>query len=100
MKGTDGSICAVGCPEYAEGDNPDVIGWPVCRLPRVDHAKLTMDQNEYKIIMHNSQNYAVTDTKGTEVLRIMHKGITGRWSIEDDHKFKPELICGMFVFCR
>lgn len=34
-----GNKCAVANPDYAEGDDPTVVGWPLCRMPRVDHAK-------------------------------------------------------------
>ena len=36
----NGNKCAVANPDYAEGDDPTVVGWPLCRMPRVDHAKV------------------------------------------------------------
>ena len=24
-------------PGYADGDDPNVVGWPICRMPSVDH---------------------------------------------------------------
>lgn len=42
----DGSEYGIARPGYADGDDPDTIGWPVCRMPRVDHARLTLDGQE------------------------------------------------------
>ena len=96
----EGKVVASARPGYAKGDEPDVVGWPICRMPRVDNAKLNINGTEYFLAMHNSQNYAVTDNKNLEVLRIMHKGIAGGWVVEDDGRFAPEILCGIFVFCR
>ena len=52
-----GNKCAVASPDYAEGDGPTVVGWPLCRMPRVDHAKVVFDKNEYLLLMQNNQNY-------------------------------------------
>ena len=52
-----GNKCAVANPDYAEGDDPTVVGWPLCRMPRVDHAKVVFDKNEYLLLMQNNQNY-------------------------------------------
>ena len=41
-------------PGYADGDNPDVAGWPLYRMPKVDHAHLSVCETEYVLIMHNS----------------------------------------------
>lgn len=87
-------------PGYAEGEDPNVIGWPICRLPRVDHAQICFRGTMYTLTMHNSQNYSLRDEKGYEILRIMHRGICGGWIFEDDHGFAPEILCGLFVFCR
>lgn len=93
-------IIASAHPGYADGDDPAVVGWPVCRLPKVDHAKLMIEEDDYLLTMHNSQNYALRDAGGYEILRIMHKGLSGGWSLEDDHGFAPEILCGLFTFCR
>lgn len=50
--------------------------------------------------MHNSQNYSLINNANSEVLRIMHKGISGGWIVEDTCGFLPEIICGIFIFCR
>ena len=87
-------------PGYAEGDDPNVVGWPICRMPRVDHADLVMNGKEFLLTMHNSQNYSLMDTNDLEVLCIMHKGIAGGWMVESNCGFAPEIICGIFTFCR
>ena len=45
-------------PGYADGDDPDVVGWPICRMPGVDHANIVVNGEEYLLTMHNSQNYS------------------------------------------
>ncbi len=87
-------------PGYADGDDPDVVGWPICRMPRVDHANIVVNGEEYLLTMHNSQNYSLINTHNSEILRIMHKGIAGGWAVEDICGFAPEIICGIFIFCR
>ena len=85
----DNQLVGSARPGYADGDDPDVVGWPICRMPGVDHANIVVNGEEYLLTMHNS-----------EVLRIMHKGIAGGWIVEDICGFVPEIICGIFIFCR
>ncbi|MBC8576279.1 hypothetical protein H8717_07655 [Oscillospiraceae bacterium BX1] len=59
-----------------------------------------MNGEEYLLTMHNSQNYSLTNNDNSEVLRIMHKGIVGGWTVEDHCGFAPEILCGIFAFCR
>ena len=92
-------ICSAR-PGYADDDDPNVVGWPICRMPRVDHANIVVNGEEYLLTMHNSQNYSLTNNGNSEVLRIMHKGIAGGWTVEDICGFAPEIICGIFIFCR
>lgn len=97
---TQGKECAVAKPDYAEGDDPAVAGWPVCRMPRADHAKLFMDGKEYQLIMQNSQNYTLSDPSGKTIVQIFHRGLAGGWNIEAPETFTPELLCAIFTFCR
>lgn len=46
-------------PGYVDGDDPNVVGWPICRMPRVDHANIVVNGEEYLLTMHNSQNYSL-----------------------------------------
>ena len=62
--------------------------------------RFTMNGEEYLLTMHNSQNYSLINAHNSEVLRIMHKGIAGGWAVEDHSGFTPEIICGIFIFCR
>ena len=92
-------ICSAR-PGYADGDDPNVVGWPICRMPSVDHANIVLNGEEFLLTMHNSQNYSLINAHNSEVLRIMHKGIAGGWAVEDHSGFTPENICGIFIFCR
>lgn len=93
-------VLAIGKPGYAQGDDPDVVGWPICRMPRVDHAMISIQNQHFLLTMNNSQNYSLWDDQHKEILRIMHKGLSGGWRIEDNHGFAFEVICGLFSFCR
>ena len=99
---TDGESRLIGSarPGYADGDNPDVAGWPICRMPRVDHAHVSVGTEAYVLTMHNNQNYSLMDINHLEVIRIMHKGIDGGWMVESNCCFAPEMICAIFTFCR
>ena len=87
-------------PGYDENDNPDVAGWPVFRVPKVDHADLMIGDSPFVLIMQNSQNYILKDESGDSVLQIIHKGIAGGWEIETTETFNPQILCGIFIFCR
>lgn len=100
MVSGSGERIAAGYPGYSEGDDPDVVGWPICRMPKVDRASITAKEAKYSLTMHNSRNYPLSDTAGQELLRIFHKGIAGGWNLEDRQGFAPEVLCGFFVFCR
>ena len=100
LTGSENRLLGSARPGYADGDDPDVVGWPICRVPRVDHAHVSVGETEYVLTMHNSQNYSLMDTNDLEVLCIMHKGIAGGWMVESNCGFAPEIICGIFTFCR
>ena len=96
---SSGNKCAVANPDYAKGDAP-TVAWPLCRMPRVDHAKIVYDKNEYLLVMQNNQNYLLSDKSGKSVMQIFHRGTVGGWNIEAMDDFAPEIICGIFVFCK
>lgn len=100
MLDRNGKECAAAKPAYAKGEDPDASGWPVCRMPRVDHARLFIGGEEYLLSMRNSQNYFLSEKSGKIVVRIMHKGLCGGWTIAAADIFAPETVCGIFVFCR
>lgn len=91
---------ATGHPNYAEGEAPEIAGWPISRLPRVDHAGISLNDTQLLLTMHNSLHYTVTDPEGDVLVEIVHKGLGGGWSIRTDEDFTPDLLCGFFVFCR
>lgn len=99
---TDGgdTVIAVGRPGYARGDGLEEAGRPVRGLPRIDRASLTVENQRFFLTMHDSRHYSLRDGKNDDILRILHKGLSGGWSIEDNHGFSLEIICGIFAFCR
>ncbi len=96
----EGNLIASAFPKYAEGENPDKDGLSIYRMPRVDHAHITIGGTEYILIMHNSKHYTMKNLNNVEILRILHKGIAGGWILEDSYGFVPEVLCGLFAFCR
>ena len=100
LTGSKSQLIGSARPGYADGDDSDVVGWPICRMPRVDNAHVSIGVTEYVLTMHNSQNYSLVDTNDSEVLRIMHKGIVGGCIVESNCDFAPDIICGIFTFCR
>lgn len=100
MKEPDGQQIAVANPGYCPGEDPDIALWPVCRMPRADRACLQLRDRDYTLTMLNSQNYILKDTEGQTVLQIVHRGIIGGWIIDTDLPERPEVFCGLFVFCR
>lgn len=95
-----GQIVMKAQPDYANDENPDIAGWPVCHAPRVDHANVVIGKIKYLLIMHNSQNYTLIDNRNNTLIQIIHRGISGGWLIEDCGNFTYEIICGLFIFCR
>lgn len=91
---------AIAKPDYAEGDDPMAAGWPFCRMPRVDRAQVQIGGSPYCLTMQNSQNYLLTESPQKVAVQILHRGLVGGWDIEVDEDFSPELICGIFIFCR
>ena len=100
MLDTEGNVIVSGRPDYAKGENPDEAGWPAVRVPRVDHADIYMRDKKYSLEMHSCQNYSLKDCRGKIILQVMHKGICGGWNLVTDYDFVPEIICGLFLFCR
>lgn len=93
-------VIVSGHPDYAKEENPDKVGWPAVRVPRVDHAEIYIEEERYILEMHDSQNYSLMDSNGKIILQIMHKGICGGWNLVTDYNFLPEIICALFLFCR
>lgn len=100
LTGSDGAVVARAKPRYHPDSDPDVHGWPLCRLPRVDRAQLTLGGRTYSLIMHSGGDYVVCDPAGSVALRITHRGMPGGWHLEDAQGFTPAVLCGLFAFCR
>lgn len=100
MCDTEGREIAEARPGYAEGDDPTVTGWPVNRMPRVDHAAVTLAGKTYTLVMQNSQNYTLETSDGAAVVQILHRGLVGGWNLTVNEDFPPEILCGLFAFCR
>ena len=91
---------AAATPHYAAGNDPADGGWPVCHMPRADHAEVTLEGEGYDMVMHSGQDYSLYDRAHRQVVHILHRGLMGGWTIEDETGLPPEDLCGLFVFCR
>ena len=100
LNNNNGEVLMEAHPCYAKDDDPDIVGWPICRTPKIDHADLSIGDIWYLLVMHNNQNYSLKDKIGTIILQIMHKGISGGWTIDTTEKFPAQVLCGLFIFCR
>lgn len=100
MEDPQGKRIATAKPAYSPGEDPDIAGWPVCRMPRADRAQLKLRDKSYLLIMLNSQNYVLKDEKDNTVLQVLHRGMIGGWTIEGELAEPPEVLCGLFAFCR
>lgn len=96
----NGEECAAARPGYAQGEDPSVAGWPLCRMPRADHAWLSIGGNGYLLAMKDSQEYSLSGKDGEILVRVAHRGLCGGWAIEAASVFRPEMVCGIFIFCR
>ncbi len=95
----EGNIICTATPT-ARNSEVSSAQWPVYCVPGVDHASFIWGQTKYLLVMHNSQNYTLSDTSGKNIVRIFHKGMTGGWNLETDADFPPGVLCGIFAFCR
>lgn len=100
LKNSEGEVLLSGVPRYADGDDPSVVGWPIYRMPRVNSAELLFQGRSGLLKMINSQNYRLTAPSGKVMLTFLHRGIIGGWRLETAEEFPPELLCGIFIFCR
>lgn len=95
-----GEELAVARPDYARGEAPEVAGWPLCRVPRVDRARVQIGAREYQLYMESGQSYVLRDGAGRDAVQVLHQGLIGGWSVRAEEKLSPGLICGVFIFCR
>ena len=95
-----GSEIITAEPEYKEHEDPAEVGWPVNRMPVVNHALLKMSGTNYELVMENSGKYTLSAPNGKNVVSINHRGLKGGWNIDASLRFPPEILCGIFSFCR
>ncbi len=95
-----GAELACARPDYAAGDEPELVGWPVSRAPLADHAALQYENAEYLLTMKSSRHYLLSDPRGEPVVEIRHRGLSGGWDIDSAAGFSPGLVCAVFLFCR
>jgi len=95
-----GNLIACAQPADAENEKSAAFGWPQQRVPWVDHARMTLGKAEYCLTMKNSQNYVLEHPNGEAAATFFHRGLTGGWDIEARDALSPEILCGVFVFCR
>jgi len=100
MQDTFGNAYAIGKPDYAENSNPDVFGWPISHMPRVNHANIYLSNRDYSLVMENSQNYTLSTIDGKLSAQIIYNGLMGGWRFHTYETFSPEDLCGIFAFCR
>lgn len=93
-------MLACAKPEYSSEEDPEIHGWPACRTPKVDHAKVMIMNKTYQLTMLNSQNYVLRDESENTLLQIIHRGLGGGWDLETTGLFSPAVLCGLFFFCR
>lgn len=95
-----GVVRASARPGYAAGEDPERAGWPVNRMPRVDHAAVRICGDRCRLTMRSGRCYHMAGADGRTLLQISHLGLAGGWAIEAEDRLSPGLVCGMFVFCR
>lgn len=100
MMTPDGEELASASPRYANGESPALSGWPLCRMPRSDHALLSFRGAVYVLLMQNNQNYQLLNGENDPVIQILHRGLAGGWRVETIGSFSADFLCGLFVFCR
>ncbi len=59
LNNNNGEVLMEAHPCYAKDDDPDIVGWPICRTPKIDHADLSIGDIGYPLVMHNNQNYSL-----------------------------------------
>lgn len=101
LKNSDGEILLSGVPRYADENDPSIVGQFIYRMPRVSSVELMFQDRSGLLRMINSQNYRLTDPSGKVILTLLRRGIfSGGWNLDAAEEFRPEFLCGIFIFCR
>ena len=97
---TLGKTCAVVRPGYAKGEDPEEIGWPIHRMPTVDHAEVMIDGEMCMLTMHSAHHYTLSKIGKVCRAQLTHRGLCGGWRIESESGFTPKTLSAFYVFCR
>ncbi|HJC00929.1 MAG TPA: hypothetical protein H9764_10800 [Candidatus Flavonifractor merdavium] len=100
MYGADGGVYAEGAPGYAPEEDPERVGWPVCRMPRADRIALTAGEARYTLYMDSGSLYRMEEEGAGCRMRMVHRGVAGGWRLECEPALPACFLCGLFVFCR
>ena len=95
-----GNVLMSAQPCYAEGEDPKTHGWPVMRMPKADHAEVTIGNESFLLRMESSELYVLEEENGRQPVKISHRGIVGGWDISASESMHVEYLCALFVFCR
>lgn len=97
----DGSVCASAIPLYAAEEKLSENGFPVCRMPGVDHAVISMQGKAFVLTRRKWGEYILQDENGQVLMQILHVGALGRqYEIETFSDWEPEIIAGIVQFSR
>lgn len=95
-----GAQLASAQPQYARQEDPQSHGWPLNHTPRVETAQAEIAGSRYLLAMKSGQEYLICGDNQTPFLHIQHRGIAGGWDLQSAQPLDPQLICGLFLFCR
>lgn len=87
-------------PDYAPGALDTAAPAPLHRIPRVDHAAVSMNGESFELKMHDSTHYSLQNALAHPVMELNHRGVTGGWNITAENTLSPAILCGLYIFCR
>ena len=90
-----GSTVGFAVPECAPGEDPD----PLCRMPKIDRARLNLHGAEYELVMESPQRYVLL-SEDAAIVHITHRGLSGGWDIAAPAALSPADLCALFAFSR
>lgn len=101
IRGMDGSVYASAAPFYAAEEKLSENGFPVCRMPRVDHAVLDIRGKAFVLIRRKWGEYVLQDEKDQVLMQIRYTGVIGQqYEIETFAAWEPEMIAGIVQLGR
>ncbi len=101
LRKMDGSICTSAAPFYAAEERLTENGFPVCRMPRVDHVLMDIQGKTCVLIRKKWGEYVLQDEGGKVLMQILYAGALGlQYEIETFSTWKPEMIVGIVQLSR